>query len=134
MNPTVNNDHITLHGMVFFGRHGANPEETTLGQRFGLDLTVWLDLSPAGHSDALGDTVSYSALYKLARAEMEGQPSQLLEHLAARVLRAILSHDPRITDAEVVVTKLNPPLKGSTTGAVSITMKRNTSWLVASPC
>ncbi len=125
----MNKDQITLRGLVFFGRHGANPEETTLGQRFGLDLTVWLDLARAAQTDTLDDTVSYSALYKLARAEMEGEPSQLLEHLAARVLRAVLVHDPRIKEAEVVVTKLNPPLKGSTTGDVSVTLRRDHGWL-----
>ena len=128
----MNTDHITLRGLVFFGRHGANPEETTLGQRFGLDLTVWLDLSTASKTDNLDDTVSYSALYKVARAEMEGEPSQLLEHLAARVLHAVLLHDPRIKEAEVVVTKLSPPLKGSTTGDVSVTLKRDSSWLAHS--
>ena len=125
----MNKDHITLQGLIFFGRHGANPEETALGQRFGLDLTVWLDLSTAAQSDTLDDTVSYSALYKLARAEMEGEPSQLLEHLAARILRVVLSHDTRIREGEVTVTKINPPLKGSTTGDVSVTLRRESSWL-----
>jgi dihydroneopterin aldolase len=125
----MNTDLITLRGLTFFGRHGANPEETSLGQRFGLDLTVWLDLSTAARTDHLDDTVSYSALYKLVRAEMEGEPSQLLEHLAARVLRVVLHHDPRIKEGEVTVTKLSPPLKGSTTGNVSITMRRDSGWL-----
>ena len=129
---TDNTDHITLRGLIFFGRHGANPEETALGQRFGLDLTIWLDLSIAAQTDTLDDTVSYSALYKLARAEMEGEPSQLLEHLAAKVLHAVLVHDPRIKEAEVVVTKLSPPLKGSTTGDVSVTLRRDRSWLANS--
>src|SRR5687767_7299078 len=128
----MNNDLITLRDLVFFGRHGANPEETELGQRFGLDLTVWLDLSTVASSDVLSDTVSYSALYKLVRTEMEGEPSQLLEHLAARLLRVVLSHDPRIIEAEVIVTKLNPPLKGSTTGSVSITLRRDRIWLSGS--
>ena len=128
----MNDDHITLRGLVFFGRHGANPEETELGQRFGLDLTVWLDLSSSAQSDTLDDTISYSALYKLARAEMEGEPSQLLEHLAALILRVVLSHDPRITEAEAKVTKLSPPIKGSTTGDVSVTLRRDRSWLTNS--
>ena len=125
----MNYDHITLRDLVFFGRHGANPEETELGQRFGLDLTVWVDLSTVAASDVLSDTVSYSALYKLVRAEMEGEPSQLLEHLAARLIRVVLSHDERILEAEAVVTKLSPPLKGSTTGSVSITLRRDRLWL-----
>jgi dihydroneopterin aldolase len=128
----MNTDQITLRGLVFYGRHGANPEETALGQRFGLDLTVWLDLSKAAQTDVLDDTISYSALYKLVRAEMEGEPSQLLEHLAARVLRVVLRHDPRIREVEAAVTKLSPPLKGSTTGDVSVIMKRDALWLTIS--
>ena len=30
-------DEITLGGLLFFGTHGVNPEETALGQRFGVD-------------------------------------------------------------------------------------------------
>src|SRR5438270_12443456 len=107
-------DEISLKGLVFFGKHGVNPEETELGQRFGVDLTIRLDLSAAARTDRLTDTVSYSTLYKLVRAEMEGEPSKLLEHLAGRLLGKVLEYDDRIVEAEVRVSKLNPPLKDST--------------------
>ncbi len=116
-------DEIALTGLTFFGTHGANPEETSLGQRFGVDISVWLDLSEAASSDTLADTVSYSAIFKIARKEVEGSPSQLLEHLAGRLLTAILAHDRRIKKARVKVSKLNPPLKGSATGHVSVIME-----------
>ena len=117
-------DEIALTGMTFFGRHGVNEEETALGQRFGLDLWLWLDLSVASKSDQLADTVSYSAVYNLVREAMEGEPSQLLEHIAGRVAQAVLAHDPRIERVRVKVSKLSPPLKGSTTGEVSVTLSR----------
>ena len=122
-------DEISLRGMVFFGTHGANPEERALGQRFGVDLSVWLDLSAPADSDELADTISYSALYKLVRAEMEGEPSKLLEHLAGRILRKVLSSDHRIVRARVSVVKLNPPLKGSTAGEAAVTLERDRLWL-----
>jgi dihydroneopterin aldolase len=115
-------DEIALSGMVFFGTHGVNPEEQELGQRFGLDLTLRLDLTQASRSDVLADTVSYSAIYKLVRQEMEGEPSKLLEHLAGRIARLVLSHDDRIRQVQARVSKLSPPLKGSTTGEVSVTL------------
>jgi dihydroneopterin aldolase len=121
-------DEITLGGLLFFGTHGVNPEETALGQRFGVDLTLRFDLETAGRTDDLADTVNYSTIYKLVRAEMEGQPSKLIEHLAARLLRAVLRQDPRILEAEVRVSKLNPPLKGNTTGQVTVTMRRDRRW------
>jgi 7,8-dihydroneopterin aldolase/epimerase/oxygenase len=118
-------DEIALIGLTFFGTHGVNPEETALGQRFGVDVSLWLDLSQAANSDQLEDTVSYSAIFKLVRKEVEGQPSRLLEHLAGRLIRAVFAHDTRIRKARVRVTKLNPPLKGSTTGQVSVVLERS---------
>ena len=118
-------DKIELAGLTFFGTHGVNPEETELGQRFGLDLTLWLDAGKAAGSDAIEDTVSYSAIYKLVKREMEGEPSKLLEHLAGRIARLVLSHDTRIDRVRVKVTKLSPPLQGSTTGNVSVQITRN---------
>src|SRR5437868_1785499 len=117
-------DEIALHGLVFYGHHGANPEETRLGQRFGVDLIVRLDLTRASQTDDLADTVSYSALYKLVRSEVEGAPSQLLEHLAGRLLDKVLAFDGRIQEAEVTVVKLNPPISGSATGSAAIRMRR----------
>lgn len=117
---------VRLSGLVFFGRHGANPEETVLGQRFGVNLSYWLDLSRAATTDQLDDTVSYAAIYKLVRAEVEGEgePSKLLEHLAGRILERVLAHDERIARARVEVSKPSPPLKGSTTGEVSVVLER----------
>ena len=117
-------DEIRLTGLTFFGRHGVNPEETNLGQRFGIDVSFWLDLTKAISSDKIEDTVSYAAIFKLIRREVEGAPSQLLEHLAGRLMDCILGHDPRIQKVKVCVTKLNPPLAGSVTGSVSVTLER----------
>ncbi|SRR6266566_2822865 len=120
-------DEIALTGMTFFGRHGVNTEERELGQRFGVDLSLWLDLGKAASSDDIADTVSYSAVYKLVRREMEGEPSQLLEHIAGRVARVVLSYDPRIERVRVKICKLSPPLQGSATGEVSVTLLRSRS-------
>jgi dihydroneopterin aldolase len=117
-------DEIALRGMVFYGRHGVNPEETALGQRFGVDLSVWLDLSQAMRSDEIADSVSYADLYKLVRSEVEGEPSKLLEHLAGRVLDRVLARHPQVARVRVQVTKLNPPIKGNTTAAASVTLER----------
>lgn len=113
-----------MHGLTFYGTHGVNPEETELGQRFGVDVSMWVDMSDAAASDKLEDTVSYSAVYKLIRKEVEGKPSKLLEHLAGRLVDVILSHDKRIARVRVKVTKLNPPLRGSITGYVGVVMER----------
>lgn len=122
-------DEISLNGFLFFGRHGVNPEERALGQRFRVDLSIWLDLAEAALGDDIEETVSYAALYKLVRAEVEGEPSRLLEHLAGRILSAVLRHDKRINRARVTVIKTNPPLKGAGTGSAAVRMERDRRWL-----
>ncbi len=37
----MSHDVIRLHNMPFYGRHGVNPEEQTLGQRFEIDVELW---------------------------------------------------------------------------------------------
>jgi dihydroneopterin aldolase len=118
-------DEISLAGLIFFGRHGVNPEEYILGQRFGVDASYWIDLTKAINSDDLNDTVSYAAIYKLLRAIVEGQPSKLLEHLAGRMAEAVLAHDERIGRVRIRISKLSPPIKGSTTGEVAVIVSRS---------
>ena len=48
----LSSDRIILKGMQFYGFHGVNPEERTLGQTYVVDLEVELDLRPAGRSDS----------------------------------------------------------------------------------
>ena len=61
-------DRIVLSGMQFFGYHGTRPEETTLGQRFEVDVTVGLDLQPAAAADDLTLGVDYARFHDIARA------------------------------------------------------------------
>src|SRR5918992_6150404 len=83
-------DEILLEGMRFYAYHGVNPEERALGQRFSVDVVLGVDLRRAGQSDNLADTVSYSAVYKLVRQIVEGQPRQLIEAVAEEIAAAIL--------------------------------------------
>jgi dihydroneopterin aldolase len=117
-------DEIRLTGLTFYGYHGANPEETALGQRFEVDASLYLDLSRAAETDSLDDTVSYSAVFILISREVEGEPSKLLEHLAGRIVGGILALDSRIERVRVCVTKPGPPLKGSAAGAAGVCLDR----------
>ena len=83
-------DRILLEGMRFFAFHGNNPEERELGQPFVVDLEVEADLSVAGRSDSLDDTVNYAALYRAVKGVMEGPPRNLLEAVAQDIADAVL--------------------------------------------
>ena len=44
-------------------------------------------------------------------------PSQLLEHVAGRIAKAIEAAFPQITSIDLVLTKLNPPMGAHSDGA-----------------
>ena len=50
-------DRIIMKNLAFFGYHGVMEEEKTLGQKFFLDIEIYADLSKAGESDDVLDTI-----------------------------------------------------------------------------
>jgi dihydroneopterin aldolase len=109
--------------MVFYGYHGVSPEERSLGQRFVVDLDVEADLSRAGASDDLADTVSYARLYNAVRGVVEGAPRKLLESVAEATAGAVLDGFP-IEAVKVRVTKSSPPIKGAVLESASVEVYR----------
>ncbi|CKP57488.1 dihydroneopterin aldolase FolB [Mycobacterium tuberculosis] len=51
-------DRIELRGLTVHGRHGVYDHERVAGQRFVIDVTVWIDLAEAANSDDLADTMT----------------------------------------------------------------------------
>ena len=105
-------DKIILKGMAFYGFHGMNPAEQELGQRFIVDLTATLDLSKAGMSDTLEDTVSYTRLYQTVRDVMEGPSRKLLENAAETIARRLLD-EQNVTAVRIRIKKPEVPMRGS---------------------
>ncbi len=116
-------DRIILEGMQFYGYHGVNPEERVLGQRYVVDLTADLDLSRAGASDRLEDTVSYSHVYRTVRAVMEGEPRNLLESAAQAIADRVLAEFP-VDSVSVTVKKPSPPVRGSSISLAAVQIHR----------
>ncbi len=118
-------DEILLEGMRFYAYHGVNPEERALGQRFTVDVVLAVDLRRAGQSDDLGDTVSYSAVYKLVRGIVEGEPRQLIEAVAEEIAAEILTEFPPVQHVTVTVRKPEVPMKGSMLDAAGVRITRS---------
>ncbi len=102
---------IELKGMKFFAHHGCFSEERTIGNYFVVDFSIEADLDAAGESDALEDTLNYQRIYDIVKEEM-AVPSNLLEHVSARILKRCRSVFPAAGRMTVSVSKLNPPLGG----------------------
>lgn len=115
----MESDKITLEGMVLFGYHGTRPEENSLGQPFVVDVALQLDLRAAGEADDLAATVDYSAVYRRARAIVEGPPLKLTEAVAERIAAAVLADHAPVRAVTVRVRKPNVRL-GDTVLAGSV--------------
>ena len=105
-------DRIIMEGMQFYGFHGVNVEERSLGQSYVVDLAVEIDLGVPGRSDRLEDTVSYTYLYRSVQKVLEGESKNLLEATAEDVAGRILEEFP-VDAVQVRVKKPRPPIKGS---------------------
>lgn len=98
-------DRIVLKGLQVFARHGVLPEENTLGQRFVLDVTAFLDLRPAGQSDDYNRTVGYDAITKLVIETVTAKRFFLIEAAAEAVAQALLAAFPPIERVVIEVRK-----------------------------
>ncbi|MDD2554062.1 MAG: dihydroneopterin aldolase [Desulfotomaculaceae bacterium] len=118
-------DKIILEGMEFFGYHGAQLEERTLGQRFILDVELFLDLRPAGSSDDLDRTINYALVFDRVQSIVCGRSYQLIEALAEAVAKELLEQFPA-DQVKVRVKKPQAPVPGRFTWlAVEITRGKN---------
>jgi len=102
---------IILDGMEFFAYHGCFKEEQLIGTKFIVNIEIQADTSAAEQSDHLADTINYVSLYQLVKTEMDIK-SHLLEHVACRIIHAIISHFPAIFRIDIRISKLNPPVGG----------------------
>lgn len=105
-------DTISLTGMSFYGYHGALSEERRIGQKFLIDVTLSLDLSRAGETDELADTVNYAEVFEIVRRLAEGEPFRLIEKLAGEINSSLLAAFPQISSVTTTVHKPSAPIAG----------------------
>ncbi|RCV32284.1 hypothetical protein SETIT_6G246500v2 [Setaria italica] len=105
-------DKLILRGLQFHGFHGVKQEEQTLGQKFVVDIDAWMDLTAAGESDSIADTVSYTDIYGIAKDVVQGSPHNLLESVAHSIAVATLVKFPQISAVRVKVGKPHVAVQG----------------------
>jgi dihydroneopterin aldolase len=103
-------DTIAITGLRELGIHGVLPEEQARPQPFEVDVELSVDLSTAGESDSLDDTVDYSAVAEAVSRVVKSERYQLLERLATRIAE-VCRADPRVKGVTVTVRKLHPPVR-----------------------
>lgn len=116
-------DRIYLTGIRGYGYIGALPEEQILGQWFEVSLTLWLDLSRAGQSDRLQDTLNYCIVISTVQQLIKTQKFALLERLATAIAEAVLQLEP-VRQVQVNLTKPAAPIPDFD-GKITIELTRN---------
>ncbi len=109
--------------MEFYAYHGALPEETVIGQRFVVDVTLCLSLRRAGETDNLEETINYASVYDVVKDVIQGEPVKLIETLAERIATVLLRDFGLLTRVDVTVVKPNAPIAGVFSD-VSVTVER----------
>ena len=118
----VAQDLLSVTGIECYGHHGVFEFERINGQTFVIDAVLGVDLAPAAGSDDVADTVHYGELADALVAIVTGEPVNLLETLAARLVDACLA-DPRVQHATVTVHKPQAPIPHPFED-VSVTLRR----------
>lgn len=102
---------IKLKNIRTFSYHGCLEEESKIGSEYAVDLEIKTDLRKSAASDKLADTVDYVHLNAIVVEEMNLR-SNLLEHVAHRIIKRVFSELPEVSRILLEVSKINPPIGG----------------------
>ena len=108
--------YIRLEKLRFRALHGVLPQERQVGGDFTVTLRIGYPWQAAMETDAVADTLDYAAVFRLVQREMV-LPSQLLEHVAGRIAKALLRDFPQISSIDLWLTKTCPPMGADSEGA-----------------
>ena len=101
---------IEINNIKIQAFHGVLPQEHIVGNLYRVDLTITTDFSEAINTDELSDTISYAEAAEIVKEEML-VPSQLLEHVAGRIVRHLQSRwGEKIQGIDLRISKLTPPI------------------------
>lgn len=102
-------DSIEITGIRCYGYTGYLPQEQVLGQWFEVDVTLWLDLTLAGESDAIADTLDYRTTIETVKNLVKTTKFALVERLAEAIASSILE-SIKVTKVRVRLTKPAAPI------------------------
>ncbi len=103
-------DEIHIENLEFFARHGVFPEETKLGQKFIVSLTMYMNTRKAGKSDNLEISVDYGAVSHFITDYMKENTFLLIEAAAENLVRELLLHFPLVKGIDLELKKPWAPI------------------------
>jgi dihydroneopterin aldolase len=102
-------DAIRIRGLEAQTRVGVTQQERADAQTVTVDLEIYADLTRAGASDALEDTIDYGDVAATVVDTIRSSESRLLEHLATKIA-SVVSRMDGVTGVAVEIAKRPPPV------------------------
>lgn len=116
-------DEIKITGLLIRANHGVYDFEKEKGQKFLLDITLFLSTQAAGLSDDLSATINYGEVARFSEQEFTKQSYDLIEAAAENLAIALLKKYSLISSVEITVSKPEAPIELPFTN-VSVTIRR----------
>ena len=101
---------IELKDLAFFARHGALPEEAKLGQRFKIDVLLFLVDDLEFKDDSTDCTVNYAEVYEVVKDSFTGFRFNLIERAGEVIAEEVLERFDKVVEVRVTVKKPSVPV------------------------
>ena len=116
-------DKIRIKDLEIFANHGVFPEETRLGQKFLVSLTMHMDTRAAGKSDDLSESINYGEVSSFITSYMRENTFKLIEAAAENLAEALLLRYPLLKGLTLELKKPWAPV-GLPLDTVSVEISR----------
>lgn len=103
-------DTISIRGMMFHGKHGVAEHEKEYGNDFEVDVIIHADLSRPAETDHIKDAFDYARIHQITGEVIMGSSVELIERLTFLIGSRIESEFKAVSQFEVRVRKLHPPV------------------------
>ncbi|MGY6561930.1 MAG: dihydroneopterin aldolase [Luteibaculaceae bacterium] len=102
---------IEVKGIRVYANHGCLPQETTIGQEYQVDVTLFCDFTASAVEDNLEKTIDYVFVNSIVVEECK-IANKLIENVGYRILNRLKESFDILEKAQVKVIKFNPPING----------------------
>jgi dihydroneopterin aldolase len=96
-------------------------EESILGGKYVVDISIETNFTRAAETDELIDTIDYVKIKEIVVTEMAVR-SKLIEHVGQRITNQFKIEFKGLIESTVRIRKVNPPIQG-TVKEVAIVIK-----------
>ena len=123
-------DRINIKGLTIPAKHGVLAEEKEACQRFTVSASLFLDLSRAGASDDLTQTIDYGRICGVIKSFVADNSFNLIETIAERLAGKLLAENTQLQRIRLEVGKPDAPIDADfKTVSVEIERSRHTAYV-----